>query len=476
MKGGDGRVRLVRAGKEQKPKAASLRQGCLCCAHGSEIFAYVNPVRVVGKGRAKWQDEENSDTEWADEFSDSDSDYSSGEEERYGQMGQSGRRVIQMRGGNRESGARDSWRDGGDRGTRSREAKEPSDMRPGDWMCNDCGSHNFSRNNECFRCRFPRPDGRVRVQPRRSSRDSYDDEPRRGYGGRSSRDSYDDEPRRGYGGRSSRDSYDDEPRRGYGGRSSRDSYDDEPRRGYGGRSSRDSYDDEPKRGYGGRDSYDDEPRRGYGGRSSRDSYDDEPRRGYGGRSSRDSYGEYDDESGYGGRGGDDWFSAEQERFYGGQRETARDDEAPMRRAEPRGEREEGQVGRMRAAMGRDGPKRQAFDRKSSPRREERGREVRGRGYNDRDEAKPELMPGDWLCGDCGAHNFRSKKVCFRCRAKPAGSAQNGGADSRQRIGEKEGDWSCKKCGEHNFKRNKECFRCSTPMTGGARFNERRGKW
>eukprot|EP00660_Eupelagonema_oceanica_P012845 gene12845-13622_t len=35
----------------------------------------------------------------------------------------------------------------------------PLQMRPGDYTCPACGSHNFSRRTDCFRCHAPRPAG-----------------------------------------------------------------------------------------------------------------------------------------------------------------------------------------------------------------------------------------------------------------------------------------------------------------------------
>ena len=58
------------------------------------------------------------------------------------------------------------------------------EMRPGDWNCEECRAHNFSRRTECFKCDAPKGNaagggggGRDR-SPRRRSRS-----PDRGYGG-----------------------------------------------------------------------------------------------------------------------------------------------------------------------------------------------------------------------------------------------------------------------------------------------------
>jgi len=33
------------------------------------------------------------------------------------------------------------------------------DMRPGDWNCEECKAHNFSRRDTCFKCEAPKPEG-----------------------------------------------------------------------------------------------------------------------------------------------------------------------------------------------------------------------------------------------------------------------------------------------------------------------------
>ncbi|KAK9822863.1 hypothetical protein WJX81_005882 [Elliptochloris bilobata] len=61
--------------------------------------------------------------------------------------------------------AHDDWREPRARGRdNERRARAPRDsmentMKPGDWSCPDCASHNFARRMECFRCGAPRPEG-----------------------------------------------------------------------------------------------------------------------------------------------------------------------------------------------------------------------------------------------------------------------------------------------------------------------------
>ena len=46
-----------------------------------------------------------------------------------------------------------------------------------------------------------------------------------------------------------------------------------------------------------------------------------------------------------------------------------------------------------------------------------------------------IKPGDWVCGNCQAHNFRSRTLCFVCQ-KPINDG---------RIFYRKGDWHCPKC-------------------------------
>ena len=43
--------------------------------------------------------------------------------------------------------------------------KEP---RPGDWKCSGCGSNNFARRTECFKCNSRKPEDRGRNSRSRS--------------------------------------------------------------------------------------------------------------------------------------------------------------------------------------------------------------------------------------------------------------------------------------------------------------------
>jgi len=56
-----------------------------------------------------------------------------------------------------------------------------------------------------------------------------------------------------------------------------------------------------------------------------------------------------------------------------------------------------------------------------------------------------MRDGDWICLDCGNHNFASRTECNRCAAV--------------RPGFKKGDWLCKSCGNHNYASRTECNKC-----------------
>jgi len=81
---------------------------------------------------------------------------------------------------------------------------------------------------------------------------------------------------------------------------------------------------------------------------------------------------------------------------------------------------------------------------------------RGSGYSGRmppasaDSTVP-FETGDWLCAECGNHNFARRKECHRssCGApRPLRS-------SNQPL--RSSDWKCDDCGEVNFARRSVCF-------------------
>jgi len=75
----------------------------------------------------------------------------------------------------------------------------------------------------------------------------------------------------------------------------------------------------------------------------------------------------------------------------------------------------------------------------------------------RDKRGSDLQPGDWLCEQCGHHNFARRKECQRefCKAPRPGA---------RTLPSRPGDWDCEKCGEMNFAYRTECHRtdCKAP--------------
>lgn len=65
-----------------------------------------------------------------------------------------------------------------------------------------------------------------------------------------------------------------------------------------------------------------------------------------------------------------------------------------------------------------------------------------------------MKSGDWLCTECGNHNFASRTHCNKCNAL--------------RPGMKEGDWICRGCKNHNFASRQECNKCQAPREEATR--------
>jgi hypothetical protein len=76
-----------------------------------------------------------------------------------------------------------------------------------------------------------------------------------------------------------------------------------------------------------------------------------------------------------------------------------------------------------------------------------------------------IQPGDWVCGNCHGHNFRSRTLCFTCQDP----------NLKGRTFYRKGDWCCPKCEiqvpghypppSHKFAysvgRNDHCIKCLT---------------
>ncbi|GMP36375.1 hypothetical protein CsSME_00008520 [Camellia sinensis var. sinensis] len=93
--------------------------------------------------------------------------------------------------------------------------------------------------------------------------------------------------------------------------------------------------------------------------------------------------------------------------------------------------------------------------------------------------RTEILAGDWYCNviTCGAHNFASRTSCYRCGAsKPnyteyvqsvinASGCEYSGSGL---PGWKYGDWICPRlCGAHNYASKRECFKCGIPKEFGS---------
>merc|ERR1719498_417730 len=74
-----------------------------------------------------------------------------------------------------------------------------------------------------------------------------------------------------------------------------------------------------------------------------------------------------------------------------------------------------------------------------------------------------FRPGDWMCQQCGNHNYASRTQCGKCNAPKALSMGGMGAMGMSNLpsGFRPGDWMCK-CGNHNYATREACGRCKTP--------------
>jgi len=102
-----------------------------------------------------------------------------------------------------------------------------------------------------------------------------------------------------------------------------------------------------------------------------------------------------------------------------------------------------------------------------------GRSREGRSRDTRDDRNSSLQPGDWLCVECGHHNFARRVECQRENCKAPRPARS----SRSNL-KRPGDWDCEKCGELNFAYRTECHKneCKAPRpAGGGEASERTGR-
>jgi len=84
--------------------------------------------------------------------------------------------------------------------------------------------------------------------------------------------------------------------------------------------------------------------------------------------------------------------------------------------------------------------------------------------------------GDWMCPSCNNHNYSSKAACNRCGTpKPdahgssspvfAYGAPNQTTTAASQPGFRAGDWMCPQCGNHNYSSKVACNRCGAPKAG-----------
>jgi len=72
-----------------------------------------------------------------------------------------------------------------------------------------------------------------------------------------------------------------------------------------------------------------------------------------------------------------------------------------------------------------------------------------------------FRPGDWICPGCNGHNYHSKTFCFRCNlAKPANAEENAlKLSGGKPPGFRQGDWMCSSCNAHNYASKSVCYKC-----------------
>jgi len=69
-----------------------------------------------------------------------------------------------------------------------------------------------------------------------------------------------------------------------------------------------------------------------------------------------------------------------------------------------------------------------------------------------------FAPEDWICANCGDHQFAKNIACRLCRAPKPVPAARGANNQPQRPG----DWNCPSCGDLQFERNQVCRKCGCP--------------
>jgi|Transcript_79689 hypothetical protein len=93
----------------------------------------------------------------------------------------------------------------------------------------------------------------------------------------------------------------------------------------------------------------------------------------------------------------------------------------------------------------------------------------------------DTRPGDWMCPACGNHNYASRVNCNRCQAPKPANAQPPGmglapfamgypmmpnmTTPQGRSKMRPGDWICPNCGNHNYASRTKCNKCARPKPG-----------
>ncbi|KAL2929485.1 putative RNA-binding protein C17H9.04c [Bienertia sinuspersici] len=111
-----------------------------------------------------------------------------------------------------------------------------------------------------------------------------------------------------------------------------------------------------------------------------------------------------------------------------------------------------------------------------------GGQVDASAFANTNTNRNEVLAGDWYCQamNCGAHNYASRTICFRCGAQRPEcnfgannviSSSAGFGSEANPPGWKSGDWICTRpgCNKHNYACRMECFKCKAPRDFGGMY-------